>query len=127
MSANAVYIAGPMSGLPEFNYPAFALAASLWRANGYEVLNPAENFMGDTSREYREYIRADLDMLLKADAIALLPGWQQSRGARYELHTAQLLNLPVYDAESQLPIDPPAVATLVTPVAIEDAVSRRYA
>ena len=38
-----VYIAGPMTGLPDFNYPAFNAAAAKLRALGLEVLNPAEN------------------------------------------------------------------------------------
>jgi len=36
-----IYIAGPMSGLPEFNYPAFFAAAEQLTAAGYDVLNPA--------------------------------------------------------------------------------------
>lgn len=38
-----IYIAGPMSGLPEFNYPAFNRAAAVLRAQGHHVENPAEN------------------------------------------------------------------------------------
>ena len=105
------YLAGPMSGIPEYNYPAFAMAASTWRNAGHEVLNPAENFNGDTSREYREYMRADLDMLLKAEAVALLPGWDQSKGARFELHVAQLLGLPIYSAEQGIEVKVPTVHT----------------
>lgn len=44
-----VYIAGPMTGLPEYNFPAFHAAAKAWRDAGWEVLNPAEAFDGDTT------------------------------------------------------------------------------
>jgi hypothetical protein len=93
-----VYIAGPMTGRPEFNYPAFHAAAANWRRAGWAVLNPAENFGGDTTRDYREYMRADLRMLTEADAIAFLPGWTESRGARFEHGVALMLGLEMYDA-----------------------------
>lgn len=95
-----VYLAGPMTGLPEFNYPAFHSAAEDWRKEGWEVLNPAENFGGDTTKEYREYIRADLAMLCQAEAIAFLPGWRKSKGATFECGMAQMLGLLMYDAET---------------------------
>lgn len=37
-----VYVAGPMRGIPEFNFPAFNLAAKNLRADGHVVFNPAE-------------------------------------------------------------------------------------
>jgi hypothetical protein len=93
-----VYISGPMTGIEDFNYPAFHKAAALWRLMGAEVLNPADNFGGAVDLAYHKFMRADLEMLLQADAIALLPGWENSRGARYELLTAQMLNLKVFTA-----------------------------
>ena len=93
-----VYLAGPMTGYPDFNYVAFRLRAKQWRADGWDVLNPAENFGGDQTREYREYMRADLAMLLQADAIAFLPGWRQSKGAMFEHSVAVVLGIDMYDA-----------------------------
>lgn len=89
-----IYIAGPMTGLPDFNYPAFHAAAAAIAAQGDEALNPAENFGGDQSRPYADYIRRDLQMLLDADAVYFLPGWERSRGARMEWHVAEALGLP---------------------------------
>lgn len=106
-----VYIAGPMTGHKDFNYPAFNAAASRWRDAGSTVFNPAENFDGDTGRDYREYMRADLAMLLDAEAIALLPGWRLSRGARFELLVSQLLGLLIYDAQTFTLIDVPKIGT----------------
>lgn len=99
-----VYIAGPMTGLPEHNFPAFNAAAKVWRADGWEVINPAE--MDDPSKTHAElaavppqwYYRRDLTELLKADAIALLPDWQSSTGARGEHYVATWLGLNIYDA-----------------------------
>jgi hypothetical protein len=95
-----VYIAGPMTGLPEFNYPAFHAAEDDWTREGWDVSNPATNFGGDTSRAYRDYIRADLRMLAEADAIAFLPGWRKSKGATFEHAVATMLGLEMYDAET---------------------------
>lgn len=77
-----IYIAGPMSGLPGYNFPAFHAAAETWRAHGYEVVNPAEN--NDTSQSYEWYIRRAILGLLECDTIVMLPGWERSHGARME-------------------------------------------
>ncbi len=45
-----VYIAGPMTGLPGWNYSAFNAAAKTLRDIGIKVENPAEHYGGDTSR-----------------------------------------------------------------------------
>lgn len=37
-----LYIAGPMSGIPQFNFPAFIAAAAALRALGYTIISPAE-------------------------------------------------------------------------------------
>ena len=101
-----VYIAGPMTGLPEFNFPAFHRAAAAWRGAGWEVLNPAESFDGDTTRPYKEYVDHDIDLLQTCDAIAMLPGWDGAgaRGSVWEWGLARkLLNLVVYDADKPVP------------------------
>lgn len=94
-----LYIAGPMTGLPEFNYPAFNAAARDLRGRGYVALNPtldrkspAEDPPGMT---WVDYMRAALVMVTKADGIALLPGWEQSRGARLEVDVARALGMQV--------------------------------
>lgn len=38
-----VYLSGPMTGLPDFNYPAFHDAAQRLRSIGHRVESPAEN------------------------------------------------------------------------------------
>lgn len=96
-----LYLAGPMTGLPDYNFPAFHAAAAQWRALGWEVENPAEHFNGDQTRPYREYVENDLRQLRKCDAIAVLPGWDgpNARGSVWEREVAeQLLGLPVLDA-----------------------------
>jgi hypothetical protein len=96
-----IYIAGPMTGLPDSNYPAFHRAATAWQNAGWDVDNPADHFGGDQTKSYREYVGVDVEGLAKCDAIAMLPGWDAGHsGAIWEHAIAvKLLKIPVYDAE----------------------------
>src|SRR6202012_3107664 len=109
-----VYISGPMRGIKDFNFPAFDAAAAFLRAHGHEVFNRAEkdrqhdpsgkswkSETGDITKDEstglfdrRKAIRADLDYIIDhADAIAMLPGWNVSKGANAELWLARFLDL----------------------------------
>jgi hypothetical protein len=85
-----LYIAGPMTGLPNFNYPAFHAAEKSLRARGYEVLNPARN---PEQSDWLGYMRHAVKQVAESDGIALLPGWEQSRGARVEFQLATGMGL----------------------------------
>jgi hypothetical protein len=108
-----IYLAGPMTGLKDFNHPAFHHLAEQWRDRGYTVFNPAETFDGDTTRPRADYLREEIKSLLQADGIALMPGWRESLGARHELLTAQLLELPAFHAQYHVSIKPPPVRTIL--------------
>lgn len=101
-----VYIAGPMTGLPEFNFPAFNAMAEVLRADGWHVENPAEHGHVDGA-EWGDYLRCDISRLSTCSAMMLLPGWSSSRGARLEVSIAKELGheiLYAVDAE-QMPTD----------------------
>lgn len=96
-----IYVAGPMTGLPQKNYPAFNDAASKLGARGYEPLNPVDvdkNLPG-TPVEYDWYLRATMRMLTEADAVALLPGWRESTGANVEVQFAIACGMEVRDLD----------------------------
>lgn len=90
-----VYIAGPMTGWPEFNFPAFDKAEATLTAAGYKyVHNPAViGRLWGTGRPHSFYMRKAIEKLLQSDAIIMLRGWEKSRGARLELQIARTLNL----------------------------------
>lgn len=92
-----VYIAGPMTGRPDWNFPAFNEAAARLRSEGLEVINPAENFNGKTDLPYEAYIRKALSQIIDKDTgeVCVLPGWESSIGASLEVAVAGILGLPV--------------------------------
>lgn len=82
-----IYLAGPMTGLPDLNFPAFHAEAKRLRALGHVVINPAE-INPDPSSSWAECMRKDIPQLATCDTVALLDGWTASRGARLEHHIA---------------------------------------
>ncbi len=89
-----VYISGPMTGHPDLNFPAFHQAEQAISALGLHPINPAR-INPDSAMGWTACMRADIKALCDCDAIALLPGWEYSKGAHLELHIAHRLDLYV--------------------------------
>ena len=111
-----IYVAGPMRGIAEFNFPAFHSAAAFLRSIGHVVFNPAERDILATGVDIskgneagcnelaeklhgfnlREALKDDLEFIcLHADAVVVLPGWEMSKGAQAEVATANALGIRV--------------------------------
>jgi len=105
-----LYLAGPMTGYKDFNFPAFHKAAAELRAAGHVVFSPAEKdiesygvdlFKGEGSQKaiegkfnLRGALAQDLEFIcLEADGIALMLGWERSKGANAENATAVAIGL----------------------------------
>lgn len=88
-----IYISGPMTGKPDLNFPAFHAAADLLRKQGYDPVNPVE--LNVEQGDWHACMRNDIKALCDCDALALLPGWQESQGAHLELHIAHRLGLQI--------------------------------
>lgn len=99
MNKHVYYLAGPMTGYPGYNVAAFKRAAKFLRDQGHQVISPIEmdeevygegcHERSDTAFQRAIDLRRDLTaILLYANAIAMLPGWEQSTGARAEWATA---------------------------------------
>lgn len=107
-----VYLAGPMTGIAEFNFPAFDAAAAKLRDLGYVVFNPADNDrykhgfdptgmtgsenVAEHGLDRRKVLADDLAWICaEADLVAVLPDWEIASGARAEVATARALDIPV--------------------------------
>lgn len=102
-----IYLSGPMTGIPEFNAPAFAAYALKYREQGFHVLSPPElDAAGKKDDSYANYLRRDMRLFLdnEVDRVYMLPGWANSRGAKLEKHVAEMLEIPIYDAETGEPL-----------------------
>lgn len=75
-----VYIAGPITGVENFK-ESFDRAESVLREQGHTTLNPA---ILPPGFEHHEYMKICLSMVDVCDAVVLLPGWEDSKGARME-------------------------------------------
>lgn len=112
---NKVYISGPITGQWEGNRLAFLEAEHTWMNRGWIVCNPRELNPAGTS--WKNCMLADLKELLTCNAVAVLPGWRNSKGACLEVHIAERLEMPVYEADTgvlvnfTLPIDEPEAIT----------------
>lgn len=111
-----VYIAGPMRGIPELNFPEFYRVEKVWSDMGWSVVNPAQmdkehgyvptkeqTFFSNLSIE--QAMSRDLPAVASCQAIALMRGWEKSQGANLELQHARTLGKEVYDAETGQEVD----------------------
>lgn len=96
-----LYVAGPMTGLPEYNVPAFFAAEERLTEAGFTVLNPARHGV-DPAKTWADYMRLGLRDVLDADGVALLPGWQSSKGALLEADVADRLGMHLKPVEDWL-------------------------
>lgn len=109
-----IYLAGPMRGIKDFNFPLFHATAAELRKQGHEVFNPAEHdenvygvgfnksengFFGDIPFfNIRSALLFDLmELIQNCDTIALLPGWENSSGAKAEYWAAKAIGLKVIE------------------------------
>jgi len=110
-----VYIAGPMAGIKDFNFPAFDEAEKRWNGAGHTPISPATISRAVTGKKripesnvdslhIKIAIEIGLICLECCEVIALLPGWEESGGATIELALAQYLGLKVFDAETMKPL-----------------------
>ncbi len=111
-----LYLAGPMTGKPQFNYPLFDRVAAALRAEGYEIFSPAEmdnpevraeamanmtGIMPETNKisgeTWGDFLARDVKLIAdELDGIILLPEWDTSQGARLEAFVSINCGYPAY-------------------------------
>lgn len=99
MNRKTIYIAGPMAGLPLYNFPAFYSAEERLARLGWHPVNPAQFnhvFGNDLSGKILDAVcESERAAIPHLDAIYLLKGWEKSKGAKRELFVAPRHNLEV--------------------------------
>ena len=105
-----LYLAGPMSGIPDHNFPMFDRVAGLLRDLGHGVVSPADvnrkhgyseandEFVAGTidPKEYAKLFKLDVQEILGCEGMVMLPGWVKSKGAKLEFALARMVDMPCY-------------------------------
>lgn len=113
---STIYVAGPMRGLPKFNFPTFDEVSAVLRRQGHTVINPADHDRAVAERNgtpppekcdgyetgdlaayhvamettFEELLGWDLVAIIReCDEIVLLQGWENSEGASHEKYVAE--------------------------------------
>lgn len=109
------YLGGPMTGIPQFNFPEFRRVATKLRAEGYNIVSPAELDDPESARaamesndgapgsgsangeEWEDFLARDVVICALPTCIGaiMLPGWEKSNGARLETFVIDRLKKPV--------------------------------
>ena len=92
-----IYLSGPITGMPNNNYRAFAMLQEQIEALGHKVINPHELFeaVDTTGFEWEDYMRGCIIGMMQADLVITLSDWDKSKGARIEVDLARNLSMPV--------------------------------
>lgn len=112
-----LYIAGPMTGYRSFNIPEFDAMARTLRAAGHDAVSPAEldspeiraislaspdgalATLKSHGQTWGDFLARDVKLIADdgIEGVVVLPGWNQSRGARLETFVARAIcGLPIY-------------------------------
>lgn len=108
------YLSGPMSNYKNLNFESFEEQEKIWTEAGFEVISPAamdiesgdvevtrwkngniKSVVSNPDFNYEAALQRDLAAVATCQAIVLLPGWNESPGAKRELAAALALGLEV--------------------------------
>ena len=107
-----IYISGGITGVE--NWQDVFMAAEqdlmLHLHARFFIFNPAKlaknlehSFKMYTGRmpSYADYMREDIEILARCNAICMLPGWKRSKGARLEYRIAKILNMQILEFQPE--------------------------
>lgn len=134
MAKSKYYLAGPMTGIPQFNYPAFREATKHLRSQGLDIISPVEQDSAkyqelaiksknghhkdveETGDTWGDILAKDVKIVAdEVDGVVVLPGWSESRGARLEVFVALNCQKPVffYDRQGIVPFPELTIMDLI--------------
>lgn len=124
-----IYLAGPMSGIDQFNFPAFHSASKDLRKRGFTVISPAEHDESigfDPTKnslecfDLHDAMRWDINSILSADAVVVLPGWRSSTGVNIETTVARAIGISILDYPTLLEVRDEPVTDEATRIVYAD-------
>src|SRR5699024_676690 len=89
-----IYLSGKMTGIENYNYNKFNLVAKALRESGCNVINPAE-MKSEVNWEWKDYMKEAIKMMMDADVLFVLSGYETSVGANIEIELAEKLGIGV--------------------------------
>lgn len=104
MTTDLIYIAGPMSGIENYNFQAFNEREKILLQQGFKVINPAAigaaMLLNCKDIKPSEFMRMDISYLINCSHIFMMKGWIDSKGASLEHEIARALDMSIiYEGE----------------------------
>ena len=125
MTKTKIYISGPITGMPDGNAKAFDEAEGFLTSLGHKAINP--RYLNQPGESWHDCMKRDLSVMLACDELAVLPGWENSKGAALEVEIAHRLLMPVREVYSGSTILPPDErSTKATSVASETILAEAH-
>ena len=95
-----IYLSGKITGREKEDYTRqFARAESFYKTGGFDVVNPVkigeEVLKINPKAEWQDFMIRDLEALRTCTHIALLEGWEESKGAKMEKAEAEKMGLEI--------------------------------
>ena len=135
-----IYVAGPMTNVPQFNVPLFEHVTDVLRADGWDVVNPIEldpkevyeamlnspdgdlpslveatRHIPGADVEFFDAMARDLRVIDTCTHLCMLPGWEHSRGARLEHFFATSEGKQIFEYRQEMVIECRTKTQIVAP------------
>ena len=91
-----IYISGPITGKEDYNRVEFNKATEYLQSKGHKVVTPFDVTCPREEYTWEDYMKLDIGEMLTCDAVYLLNGWEESKGAKIEKRLAEEVGLAVY-------------------------------
>lgn len=106
-----IYLSGPMTGIENLNAEAFNEAEKKLKNEGHKVINPIQlateldtefYYESKLIPSYKDYLLNDIHHISFCDKLVLLPGWEQSKGAKAEKAIAEAIGIEIEELKEEL-------------------------
>ena len=96
-----IYLSGPITGTDNYRENFQEAIRRLNNDGQYDIINPAElcQVMPAATTSWEDYLQICIRLLEMADAIVMLPGWRESRGAQREYGFALASDKIIWEME----------------------------